>query len=190
MTRSVADGAVVLSIIAGRDPEDNFTLAQPVPVPDYVGALNVSALSGKRIGVPRAVFLDDTITGNDPYVNVVFVQALDTLRALGATVVDPANIPSAYAMLASKNETIVVDVDFKIQINAWFESLIANPSNVASLADLITFNDAHPDLEEPAGYTSQSYLLASEAISGYNAAFYEAQHSIKNSVGRRELMLL
>lgn len=114
MTRSVADGAVVLSIIAGRDPEDNFTLAQPVPVPDYVGALNVSALSGKRIGVPRAVFLDDTITGNDPYVNVVFVQALDTLRALGATVVDPANIPSAYAMLASKNETIVVDVDFKV----------------------------------------------------------------------------
>ena len=114
MTRSIADAAVVLSIIAGPDPNDNFTLAQPTPVPDFTKALNKNALKGKRIGVPRRVFLNDTITGNDPFVNQVFEQALDTIRALGATVVDPADLPSADEIAVSNNETIVLDVDFKV----------------------------------------------------------------------------
>ena len=38
MTRSIADAAIVLSVIAGPDPNDNFTLAQPSPVPDYTKA--------------------------------------------------------------------------------------------------------------------------------------------------------
>lgn len=59
MTRSIADAAVVLSIIAGKDPNDNFTLAQPAVVPDFTKALKKDALKGKRIGVPRRVFLND-----------------------------------------------------------------------------------------------------------------------------------
>ena len=39
MVRSVTDAAIVLSVIAGVDPNDNFTLAQPHPVPDYTKAL-------------------------------------------------------------------------------------------------------------------------------------------------------
>ena len=77
MVRSVSDAAIVLSIIAGPDPNDNFTLAQPTPVPDFTKALHANALKGKRIGVPRRVFLNDSITGNDPFVNVVFEQALE-----------------------------------------------------------------------------------------------------------------
>lgn len=118
LTRSVADAAIVLSIIAGPDANDNFTLAQPVPVPDYVRALNRSALTGKRIGVPRAVFLNDSVTGNDPYVNEVFEGALGVLRALGATVVDPANLPSAEAIAMSGNETVVLNTDFKVRVRA------------------------------------------------------------------------
>ena len=113
MTRSIADAAIVLSVIAGPDPNDNFTLAQPSPVPDYTKALNKNALKGKRIGVPRKVFTNDTITGNDPFVNVGFNAALDSIRALGATVVDPADLPSADGIAVSNNETIVLDVDFK-----------------------------------------------------------------------------
>lgn len=115
MTRSIADAAVVLSIIAGPDPNDNFTLAQPKPVPDFTKALNKNALKGKRIGVPRRVFLNDTISGNDPFVNQVFEQALDTIRGLGATVVDPADLPSADEIAVSNNETIVLDIDFKVR---------------------------------------------------------------------------
>ena len=64
MVRSVSDAAIVLSIIAGPDPKDNFTLAQPLPVPDFTKALDKNALKGKRIGVPRKIFLNDSITGN------------------------------------------------------------------------------------------------------------------------------
>lgn len=174
LVRSVADAAIVLSIIAGPDPNDNFTLAQPVPVPNYALALDRNALQGKRIGVPRAVFLNDTITGNDPYVNEVFEQALATIASLGATVVDPANLPSAEAIAQSNNETIVLDTDFKIQLNAWYDSLIDNPSGVRSLAQLIQFDNDYPTLEEPQGYTDQSILIASEATTGFNAAYYAA----------------
>jgi len=114
ITRSIADAAIVLSIIAGPDPNDNFTMAQPASVPDYTMALSNTSLAGKRIGVPRAVFLNDSMTGNDPYVNQVFEQALETLKSLGATIVDPADLPSAYEIYASNNETVVLDVDFKV----------------------------------------------------------------------------
>ena len=122
MVRSVTDAAIVLSVIAGVDPNDNFTLAQPHPVPDYTKALNPHALRGARIGVPRKVFLNDSITGNDPFVNQVFEQAINTIKSLGATIVDPADLPSAEEIAVSNNETIVLDVDFKV--SSFLECLI------------------------------------------------------------------
>lgn len=113
--RSLTDAAAVLSVIAGPDPNDNFTLAQPLPVPNFSLAVkNTNALRGARIGVPRKVFTNDTITGNDPFVNVVFEQAIQTIRGLGATVVDPADLPTAEQIAVSNNETIVLDIDFKV----------------------------------------------------------------------------
>ncbi|CCL98730.1 uncharacterized protein FIBRA_00735 [Fibroporia radiculosa] len=170
LTRSIADAAIVLSVIAGPDVNDNFTLAQPLPVPEYALALNKTALSGKRIGVPRSVFLNDTITGNDPYVNFIFEEALSIIRSLGATVVDPADLPSAEAIVSSNNETIVLDV----QLDAYYAALLENPSGVRSLAELIQFNNDNPSLEEPPRYTDQSILIASEATSGFNSTYYAA----------------
>ncbi|KAG9226805.1 hypothetical protein CCMSSC00406_0009723 [Pleurotus cornucopiae] len=174
MTRSLTDAAIVLSVIAGKDANDNFTLAQPSRVPDYTKALNKNALRGKRIGVPRRVFTDDSITGTDPSVNVAFNRALDIIRGLGATVVDPADLPSADEIAVSNNETIVLDVDFKVQLNDWYESLKKNPSGVRSLADLIKFNDDHPELEEPPQLEDQSELINSEATNGFDDAFFKA----------------
>ncbi|KIM38862.1 hypothetical protein M413DRAFT_419820 [Hebeloma cylindrosporum] len=174
MTRSLTDAAIVLSVIAGKDPNDNFTVAQPPVVPDFTKALKKDALKGKRIGVPRRVFLNDSITGNDPFVNVVFEQALVTIKSLGATIIDPADLPSADEIANSNNETIVLDIDFKVQLNAWYQSLLKNPSGVRSLADLIAFNNANPDLEKPKGFASQSILIESEATVGRNATFFES----------------
>ncbi|KAF9553773.1 amidase signature enzyme [Agrocybe pediades] len=174
ITRSIADAAIVLSVIAGKDPNDNFTLVQPSVVPDFTKALNKNALRGKRIGVPRHAFLNDSISGNDPFVNVVFEQALNTIRSLGATVVDPADIPTADAIVQSNNETFVLDVDFKIELNAYFQGLLKNPSGVRSLAELIAFNNAHPDLEKPVNFTSQSDLIESQATIGRNATFFQS----------------
>jgi len=173
--RSLTDAAAVLSVIAGPDPNDNFTLAQPLPVPNFSLAVkNTNALRGARIGVPRKVFTNDTITGNDPFVNVVFEQAIQTIRGLGATVVDPADLPTAEQIAVSNNETIVLDIDFKIQLNKYFESLLANPSGVRSLADLIAFNNANAALEEPVNFTDQSELIESQQTNGMNSTYFQA----------------
>ncbi|KAF7307742.1 Amidase domain-containing protein [Mycena kentingensis (nom. inval.)] len=174
MTRSLTDAAIVLSVIAGKDPNDNYTLAQPHVVPDFTKALNKNALKGKRLGVPRRVFTNDSITGNDPSINAAFEKALSTIRHLGATIVDPADVPSAEEFLTSDNETLILKVDFKIQLNDWFQSLLKNPSGVRSLADLIKFNDANPELEEPEHFEDQSILIGSEATNGFDDAFFAA----------------
>ena len=48
--------------------------------------------------------------------NVAFEEALNTIRHLGATVIDPADLPSADEIAVSNNETIVLDVDFKVSL--------------------------------------------------------------------------
>jgi amidase len=113
MTRSISDAAIVLSVIAGKDPNDNYTLAQPNVVLDYTKALRKDALKGKRIGVPRHVYLDSS--GLEPAVLVEFEKALDVLRDLGATVVDPADMPSAEELILSDAgyEDLVLKIDFK-----------------------------------------------------------------------------
>ncbi|KAJ3862436.1 amidase signature enzyme [Lentinula novae-zelandiae] len=184
MARSMTDAAIVLSLIAGKDPNDNFTLAQPPIVPDYTKALNPNALVGARIGVPRKVFLDGSdLTGNgsESAIGLAFEKALDVIRELGATVVDPADLPSAEEIARSNNETVVLDTDFKastytftpaIQINAWLEGLLSIPSGVCSLADLIAFDNANPSLEEPVNFTSQ--FIASEATTGFTDAYFQS----------------
>ncbi|KAG6871798.1 hypothetical protein C0995_016438 [Termitomyces sp. Mi166 len=173
MTRCVADAAVVLSVIAGKDPNDSDTLLQPDVVPDFTNALNPRALEGKRIGVPRRVFLDDE-SGSRFDILASFEEALDIIRSLGATVVDSADLPSIDEFKASNNETVVLDVDFKIGLNKYLSNLLSNPSGVKTLADLIKFNDDHPDLEKPEGFEDQSILIRSEATEGYNSTFVAA----------------
>jgi amidase len=160
--------------MAGFDPRDNYTSAAPKPIPDYTKALSKTALKGKRIGVPRDVFLDPKLTGLTQAELDAFAGALKTIKALGATIVDNANLPSAMEIINSNNETVVLNVDFKvdmslcdwlcqrtdrhlqIEINAYYAGLVSNPSSVRDLAELIVFDDAHKDLEEPTGYEDQS----------------------------------
>lgn len=108
MARSVADAAVILTAIAGRDPLDNSTLNAPARVPDFCKALRKDALQGVRLGVPR-LFLSE-----DPNIDHAFNASLLTLTKLGATVVDPAEFPDADELLASANEDIVLSADFKV----------------------------------------------------------------------------
>ena len=111
MARSVADAAAILSIIAGRDPRDNFTLAQPARVPDYTLALKHDALKGARLGVPRQLF-----ARTNAVMVAAFNASLDTFRAFGATIVDPADLPDTAELRASGNESIVTQADFKVSM--------------------------------------------------------------------------
>ncbi|KAG6834255.1 hypothetical protein H0H93_010854, partial [Arthromyces matolae] len=149
-----------------KDPDDSATLTQPDPVPDFTKALRADALRGKRIGVPRRVFLDlnDNGRGDRKEIIAAFEKALDVIRELGARVVDPADLPSAEEIKTSKS----------VDLEKYISNLISNPSGVRNMADVIKFNDDHPELEKPEGFEDQSILKRSEATPGRDAAFFES----------------
>ncbi|KAI0329789.1 amidase signature enzyme [Cubamyces sp. BRFM 1775] len=169
MARSVADAATILSVIAGRDPRDNFTLAQPPVVPDYTKALRTDGLKGVRLGVPRRFF-----ARTNSNIVAAFNASLDTIRSLGATIVDPADFPDFAELEASRNETIVTQTDFKVDVNQYIAGLLEVPTGVKNLADLIAFNIAHADEELVAPFwTDQSTFIASQNTT-VNQAYFDA----------------
>ncbi|CCM00820.1 uncharacterized protein FIBRA_02862 [Fibroporia radiculosa] len=159
MCRSVADAAVVLSAIVGRDPLDNYSLGQPEVAPDYTQALQKDGLKGARLGVPRKVF-----EGMNADTIIAFNAALDVMRGLGATIVDPADFKAEYDYDGIwKRENNVLCGDFKVNIEQYISKLVKVPTGVKNLTDLIAFNTANADKEliEPY-WTDQSTFIKSE----------------------------
>ena len=91
LTRTVADAATVLGVIAGHDAMDSTTL--DLPVPDYSAALK-SDLNGITLGLPREYFVD----GMDTSVRERIEEAVETCRGLGATIVDVSLPHTEYAI--------------------------------------------------------------------------------------------
>jgi aspartyl-tRNA(Asn)/glutamyl-tRNA(Gln) amidotransferase subunit A len=79
--RTVADTALVLSVLAGADPCDATTSSEPVP--DFAASLT-GRVNDIRVGVPRAFVAD----GVDDQVRRAYEAALEALRGAGATLVD------------------------------------------------------------------------------------------------------
>jgi len=91
LTRTVADAALLLGLIAGADPSDSTAAA--VPVPDYLQALD-GDIRGLRVGVPDEYF----VPGMDAGVEAAVRAALAQFEALGATV-EPVSLPhTEYAL--------------------------------------------------------------------------------------------
>jgi aspartyl-tRNA(Asn)/glutamyl-tRNA(Gln) amidotransferase subunit A len=80
LTRTARDAALTLGLLAGADPADATSAAEPVP--DYTAALT-GDVRGARIGVPRAL-----LEGIDAEVSRAMDAALEVLRGRGATLVD------------------------------------------------------------------------------------------------------
>src|SRR5207248_8676825 len=101
LARTVADAAAVLSAIAGPDPLDVATSGVAGGV-DYMRFLDEDGLRGARIGVARAVYF-----GYSEKADAIIERAIDTIRELGAEVIDPANIPSAEHLTFLGTETTI-----------------------------------------------------------------------------------
>jgi aspartyl-tRNA(Asn)/glutamyl-tRNA(Gln) amidotransferase subunit A len=101
MTRTVADAALLLHVLAGRDPADPSTA--DVPVPDYRRALT-GDIRGLRLGLPRALFFDHL----DPEVRAAVESAALSLQGLGASVEEvslprmPHAAPASFAIIAAE----------------------------------------------------------------------------------------
>ncbi|MES9903111.1 MAG: Asp-tRNA(Asn)/Glu-tRNA(Gln) amidotransferase subunit GatA, partial [Sedimenticola sp.] len=88
MTRSAADAAAMLQVMAGFDPRDSTSVDQPVP--DYSATLS-DDISGMKIGLPKEYFDQ----GLDGRVAASVEAAIDEYRRLGAEVVE-ISLPNSH----------------------------------------------------------------------------------------------
>jgi amidase len=158
MARSVADAAVLLGALAGVDPRDAATAGSAgKAAPDYTRFLDPNGLKGARIGVPRTKFF-----GYSPKVDAVIEQALDTLKRLGAVLVDPADIATAGQFDDAELEVLLYE--FKADLNTYLAELGwegGGEGPVSSLTALIAWNTHHSNQEMP--YFGQELFMQAEA---------------------------
>jgi len=164
MTRTVRDAAVLLNVLAAKDPLDPATRRQWRPA-DYTADLTDDGLKGARIGVPSdpADPLNDRYYGRTPpnWARVI-ADAINVLEDLGAVVVR-ASIPTAgwlagpgttMAVLNrnpfSRNkgnpvmEWIVFIYELKRGLNLYLQEW-AIDTGIKTIADIVAFNEVYAD---------------------------------------------
>jgi amidase len=114
MTRTVADAAILLGVLESAAPDPNDPATRTCTAPpgrDYTKFLKAGALKGARIGIPRAFYYDSIkLAGEErerrgltPEQAKVMAEAIAVLKAQGAEIVDPAEIPSFIEKDAKSN---------------------------------------------------------------------------------------
>jgi amidase len=178
MAKSVSDVAIMFGAMESASPDPNDPATQrctPAPGRDYTKFLKADGLKGARIGIPRASFYDAfTPPGEPPAaaegrggggLNAEQKKAMDeviaVLKAQGASIIDPANIPSVVdpdpknnflrwgqcsgaTNAKGKDEdcSVVLKYGMKRDFNAWLKSLGAS-APLPSLTALREWNTKH-----------------------------------------------
>jgi amidase len=152
ITRSVADTALLLGVLAGVDARDEATASSAGrSFPDYTEFLDASGLKGARLGVARQFF------GFHDKVDAVIEEALSALKASGAVLVDPVDLPTRGQF--SKSEYEVLLYEFKAGLNAYLSAL-GPLAPLKSLAEIIRFNEDNREREMP--FFGQEIFLKAE----------------------------
>ena len=153
MARTVADAAALLGAMAGIDPQDRITrTAGARAARDYTKNLDPDALKGARIGVARKQYF-----GYSAAADRVVDHAIADMKARGAVMVDPADIPSAAKMDSCEIEVLLYE--FKADLNAYLRT--RGPSSpVQSLEDVIAFNEREKAREMP--FFGQELFLSAQ----------------------------
>jgi amidase len=177
IARNVTDAAVVLGALTGIDPDDPATAAQYGHVKaDYTKYLQAGALAGARIGVWR-----EGNFGASPETDAIMEHAITELKALGATVVDPANIPidAAYAP-----ENTALLFEFKHDVRAYLTAH-TGPGYPKTLEDLIAFDRAHKNAEMK--YFGQETFIQAQATDGLSDPTYQKARADATSIARHAI---
>ena len=162
MTRTVADAAVLLGAMAGPDPADPATKTSRAHAADYTKSLDPAALKGARIGVARKQYF-----GYSAATDRVVEQAIADMKAQGAVIVDPADIPTASKMDACENEVLLYE--FKANLNKYLAA--RGPSSpVRSLKELIAFNEREKAREMP--FFGQELFISAQKKGPLSAPVY------------------
>jgi amidase len=150
MAATVADAAALLSALAAADPLDP-AVDPPDPATaerargdtEYTAFLDSGALDGARIGIWRR--------GSAPAsaaTRAVLDAVVTQLRKLGATLVDPVELPDVDKIV--EPEWAALKYEFKYGINAYLRYLAAygdaGDGAPGSLKELISFNERNAAL--------------------------------------------
>ena len=182
LTRTVRDSAILLNVLAARDPVDAATRAMKRPR-DYTDHLDKDGLKGARIGLPSDPSdpLNDVYFGKlSPTGKKVMERAVGVLKDLGATIVR-ANIPTAgwvggpgttmnvlntNPLSPRKGQLgtppIVFIYEFKRDLNRYLRDW-AIGAKMRTLKDIVAYNAKH---SKKALRFSQDLALAAEATRG------------------------
>lgn len=92
LARTVKDLALVLDILARQDDSDPTTHSIP-RVKTYMTFLNIDGLKGKRIGIVHQIGKVDTFQSMPKDVQSDLQNAYKKMQQLGATLIDPIELP-------------------------------------------------------------------------------------------------
>jgi amidase len=136
ITRSVRDAAIMLTAMAGSDPQDAATVDADRWRGNYAAGLSVDALKGMRVGVIRAPTADA----------VLFDAAIAKLKDGGAEIVvlDASKIDR---QKIGQGEFKVLLAELKADLASYLQGLPEGLVPHKTLADVIAFNTAHADKE-------------------------------------------
>jgi amidase len=162
MARTVRDAAILLGAMA----EGPHALA------DYTKSLDVNGLHGARLGVARKFF------DMGPEMERLMESCLAQMKLMGATIVDPTDLPSHGHYDTAENT--VLQYEFKNDLNAYLEARGTN----LTLEKLIAFNQQHAREEMP--YFEQELFLDAQQRGTLNDATYLNSLSANRHLSRAE----
>jgi amidase len=172
MARTVQDAALLLSVMCGNDPDDPSTANAPAT--NFLSHCRPDALQGARLGVVRNYF------GYHEGADAIIEQALRQLQDLGATLVDPAPLPTKGRW--QQSELTVLQYEFKHDLNAYLATL--NDSTIRTIEDIIVFNRQHA--QEVMPFFQQEHLLEAQAKGPLTDSDYQDALANNHRLTRQE----
>ncbi len=161
IARTVADAAILLSVLAGVDPNDSITKESTGKAhPDYTKFLDANGLQGKRIGVEKS-FLKGHVA-----IDALLQQALEQLKSKGATIVEVEVMKQIREV--SANSFKILQYEFKDGVNKYLATANAQ---VKTLSDVIEFNKQHEATSMP--FFKQEILEMSDKLGDLNTKEYK-----------------
>jgi amidase len=153
MCRTVTDAAILLGVLTGIDSNDPVTKTSAgKSFTDYTKFLDADSLRGARIGIHRKGF------GFNDGVDKLMNDCIDIIKKRGATIVDPADIPTQGKFDDSELEVLLYE--FKAGLNSYLASL-GPRAPIKSLKEIIDFNEQYKDREMP--YFGQDLFIKAQA---------------------------
>lgn len=167
MTTNVTDAAILLAVMQGPDAADAATADTGEVADDYY-LPQMPSLEGARLGVIR------TSVGH-PRVQALLASALEVMEEAGATLIE-VELDAGYREFRDDTYNILL-YEFRHTIADYLGSL--DGVAVATLDDLIAFNEANADVEMP--YFGQEIFEKSRDLAWTESDYEAALERVRNA---------